>query len=92
MITEPLPSLLAAVEYEIARQREEFAVRYGMELDLAAAVDEQAEAIVITGECLKLWGPRTVLEARISRAGLRSETYAPDMRIIVYPTSDQEQT
>ncbi|OLE22502.1 MAG: hypothetical protein AUG49_18925 [Catenulispora sp. 13_1_20CM_3_70_7] len=90
MITEPLPPLLAAVEHELTRQREEFATRYGMDLDLVAVVDEEAGTVVIAGECLKSWGPRTVLEARISRAGLRSETHAPDMLIVVYPASDQD--
>lgn len=87
MSTEPLPQLLAAVEHELARQREEYAVRYGMQLDTAAAVDEHSGTVVITGESLRNWGARTMLESTLTRAHLRWEGRTSGPRIIVHPAS-----
>jgi hypothetical protein len=86
VITEPLPQLAAAVEHELSRQRAEY-LRYGMELDTAATVDEEAGTVVITGKSLRIWGPRARLEGMLTEAGLRWQAYQPDMRIVVYPTS-----
>lgn len=88
MSPEPLQHLAAVVEHEIARIQLEYFC-YGMDLDLTAAVDGVAGAVIITGESLRLGRPRRLLESRISRAGLRSETRAPDLQITVFPASNQ---
>ena len=89
MSPEPLKQLATVVEHEIARIQLEY-LCYGMDLDLTAAVDGAAGTVVITGESLRLCRPRRLLESRISRAGLRSETHAPDLRISVFPASSQD--
>ncbi len=84
MIPEPLSHLAAAVEQELARVRLEY-LAYGMDLDLTATVDESAGVVVITGESLRLRRPRSILQTRISRAGLRAVTCASNRRIVVFP-------
>jgi|GEM_PF-2636960 len=86
---EPLQHLAAAVEHEIARIQLEY-LCYGIDLDLTAAVDGAAGTVVITGKSLLLRRPRKLLESRISRAGLRSETCESDARITVFPASSQD--
>ena len=85
---EPLQHLAAVVEHEIARIQLEY-LCYGIDLHLTAAVDGAAGTVIITGESLRLGRPRRLLESRISRAGLRSETHAPDLRITVFPAANQ---
>jgi hypothetical protein len=82
--SEPLEQLAATVELEIARVQLEY-LWYGMDLDLTAAVDAAGGTVVISGESLRLGRPRRILESRISRAGLRWETHAADLRITVFP-------
>lgn len=79
-----LQQLAAVVELEIARVQLEY-LWYGMDLDLRAAVDGAEGTVVITGEGLRFDRPRRMLENRISRAGLRLETRAADLRITVFP-------
>jgi len=86
---EPLQHLAAVVEHETARIRLEY-LCYGMDLDLTAAVDGVAGTVVITGKSLGLRRPRSLLETRLGRAGLRSETHASDLRITVFPASNQD--
>jgi hypothetical protein len=86
---QPLQQLAAVVEHEIARIQLEY-LCYGMDLDLTSAVDGAAGAVIITGESLRLSRPRRLLESRISRAGLRSESRAPELRITVFPASNQD--
>ena len=86
---EPLQHLAAVVEDEIARVQLEY-LCYGMDLDLAAAIDGAAGTVVITGEGLRFCRPRRLLEGRIGRAGLRSQTYGPDLRITVFPATNQD--
>lgn len=88
MSPEPLQQLAAVLEHEIALVQLEY-LWYGMDLDLTAVVDGAAGTVIITGESLRLRRPRRLLENRISRAGLRSETYAADLRITVFPASDE---
>jgi len=85
---EPLKHLAAVVEHEIACIQLEY-LWYGMDLDLTAVVDGAAGKVIIIGESLRLGRPRRLLESRIRRAGLRSETCAPDLRISVFPVSNQ---
>lgn len=87
---EPLQHLAAVVEHEIARIQLEY-LCYGIDLDLTAAVDGAAGTVVITGDSLGRCRPRRMLESRISQAGLRSQSHAPDLRITVFPASNQDQ-
>jgi hypothetical protein len=86
---EPLKQLATVVEHEIARVLLEY-LCYGIDLDLTAAVDGAAGTVIITGESLRLCRPRRLLESRIGRAGLRSENHAPELRITVFPASNQD--
>jgi hypothetical protein len=86
---EPLEHLAAVVHHEIACIQLEY-LWYGMDLDLTATIDGAAEAVVITGESLRLSRPRRLLESRISRAALRLETHVRELRITVFPASSQD--
>lgn len=43
----------------------------------------------LRGDGLKAWGPRMMLDGRLSRCGLRHETHAPDMYLMIYPSAGQ---
>lgn len=60
----------------------------GLELG-AVHLDLEARAVVVRGTGLKSWGLRTMLESRLTRCGLRHETHAPDMYVMVYPSAGQ---
>ena len=84
MNTEPLIPLARAVASEIERLEAELGVELG-----AVRLDLAARAVVVHGDGLKAWGPRTMLESRLTRCGLRHETHAPDMYLVIYPSGGQ---
>jgi hypothetical protein len=79
-MSEPLAPLLDAITHEIGRLERELEVTLGV-----ARIDAAAGTVVIEGDGLRNWGPRTMLEGRLTRCGLDYETRAPGMRIIVTP-------
>lgn len=85
MIVEPLRPLHEAVTHEADRLVEEFHSRYGMDLTLVVIIDRGV--VRVDGDCLALWGPRQMLEARLDRAGLRFETRMPGGTVIVHPAA-----
>lgn len=78
MSPEPLIPLARVVGYELTSLEAQLGVRLG-----AVFLDLEARAVVVQGVGLK-GGPRAMLEARLDRRGLRHETHAPDMRLVVY--------
>lgn len=81
MSLEPLIPLARAVTYEISNLEMELGVKLG-----TVRLDLEARTVVVRGASLKAWGPRTMLEARLARCGLRHETHAPDMYLVIYPS------
>lgn len=80
-MSEPLIPLARAVFYEVARVEEELGVALG-----AVRLDIEKRTVVVEGTGLLEWGPRTRLEVQLERCGVRHETHAPSMRIVVYPS------
>ena len=86
MSSEPLRPLADAVSYEVTRLTGEFQ-GYGMELNLAVSIDQDAGTVVVVGDGLAMWGPRQKLEARLDRAGLRCQVHMPGGTVVVYPST-----
>lgn len=81
MSSEPLIPLARAVASEITRLEAELDVELG-----TVRLDLEARVVVVRGAGLRAWGPRTMLESRLTRCGLRHETHAPEMYLVVYPS------
>jgi hypothetical protein len=86
-MNDSLDSLAAAVQHEIRRLVEEYYSRGTLDLELVVTVDAEAGTVVVVGPGLRMWGPRALLETRLTRAGLRYDTLMPSARIVVYPAA-----
>lgn len=82
MALEPLIPLARAIAAEAGR----------LEIPVSVRVDSTAGTVVIEGETLKRWGPRTLIEATLSRNGIRHETHMPRAYIVAFPTDTAEGT
>ena len=77
---EPLVPLARAVFYEVQRLEEELGVELG-----EVRLDVGSRTVLVEGVGLRSWGPRTMLEARLSRCGLRFDVHVPNVYIVIYP-------
>jgi len=76
MALEPLIPLARAIAAEAGR----------LEIPVSVRVDSATGTVVIEGETLKRWGPRTLIETTLSRNGIHHETHMPRAYIVVFPT------
>jgi hypothetical protein len=82
MVPGSLPSLAAAVAHEVSRLERDLA-EHGLTIRIAVHINADAGTVVVEGDSLKMWGPRTMLEGRLKTAGLNNKTLMPSATIIV---------